>query len=132
MPTKKKAVAKPAPMMPRRDDFGAEADGYFEAAAPPLAPLARELRSVILGALPGVGESLKWGVPVYQRDGALICAIRLGRDYVVLQFYASGTSLSDPDRLLEGTGQKMRHVKIRSRADIRKRQFVAWLKAADR
>lgn len=37
--------------------------------------------------------------------------------HVVFGFYY-GTELPDPDGLLEGTGQPMRHVKIRSRADL--------------
>ena len=34
-------------------------------------------------------------------------------DYVNLGFFHA-TNLSDPEKLLEGTGQKMRHVKVRS------------------
>ena len=104
-------------------------DAFFQSVNQPLGTLARRLRRVILAALPDVSESIKWGMPVYEGRG-LICAIRPGRTYVALQFYASGTSLRDPAGLLEGTGQKMRHVKIRSTSDIRSRLFTSWLRQA--
>ena len=115
--------------MKRRKDYGSKADTFFESLRGPIAPLARELRGIIRRAIPGASESLKWGMPVYGVDG-LICAIRRSKDHVALQFYASGTSLGDPDGLLEGTGKRMRHVKIRSKGDIKKRIFSAWLKQA--
>jgi hypothetical protein len=39
-----------------------------------------------------------------------------------------GAELDDPDGLIEGTGQSMRHVKLRTTADIRPRQFKAFIK----
>lgn len=95
----------------------------------PVATLAKELRKVIRKALPEASETIKWGIPVYEQNG-LVCAIRPAGDYVALQFYAAGTSLDDPHGLLEGTGRKMRHVKIRKKADIRPRIFTSWLKQA--
>lgn len=68
-------------------------------------------------------------MPVYEADG-LICAIRAADDYVAFQFYASGTKLDDPDGLLEGTGKRMRRVKIRSKADMRTKLFTSWIKKA--
>jgi hypothetical protein len=38
-------------------------------------------------------------------------------EYVNLGFF-HGTNLKDPAKLLEGTGQKMRHVKVRSPKDV--------------
>jgi len=115
--------------MKQRPDFGAGAETFFGSLEGPIADLAREVRGIVLEALPDVRESLKWGMPVYERDG-LICAIRPGNGYVALQFYAAGTSLRDPGGLLEGTGKRMRHVKIRGKGDIRKRLFTSWLRQA--
>jgi hypothetical protein len=64
---------------------------------------------------------------VYEQNG-LVCGLHKGKGFVALQFFAIATSLDDPDSLLEGTGKKMRHVKIRTRSDIKKRQFSRWLK----
>lgn len=95
----------------------------------PMAILARDLRRLIRKAEPNISEGIKWGMPVYEKE-RLVCAIRPGKGYVALQFYTSGTSLRDPDELLEGTGKKMRHVKIRSKEDIKMKLFTAWIKQA--
>ena len=41
-----------------------------------------------------------------------------------------GADLSDPDGALEGTGDRMRHVKIRSAEDVDPERFTAWVKEA--
>ncbi len=117
--------------MKKRDDYGSGAGGYFSSLNREVSPLARELRRIIRSALPSVSETIKWGIPVYETD-SIICAIRAGRGYVALQFYASGATLKDPDSILEGTGKRMRHIKIRSKSDIRKRAFTSLLRQAAR
>jgi len=112
-----------------RPDYAKKPDSFFNSLKGHQALLARELRRMIHQALPHVSESLKWGMPVYEQD-KLICSIRPAKEFVALQFYQSGTSLSDPDGLLEGMGKKMRHIKIRSKKDIRKRLFIKWIKQA--
>lgn len=114
--------------MSRREDYGALADTFFDSLNEPIASLARELRGVIRKALPQVSEAIKWGMPVYEKGG-LICAIRPAEGYVAIQFY-SGAGLHDPHKLLEGTGTKMRHVKVRSKRDIKRKLITAWLKQA--
>ena len=46
----------------------------------------------------------------------LVCAIAPQRGYVNLMF-SRGADLQDPEHLLEGTGKKARHVKVRSTDD---------------
>ena len=84
---------------------------------------------MILKAVPGANESIKWGTPVYENNGP-VCFLCKGKGFIALQFGSIGTSLKDPDGLLEGTGKKMRHVKIRPGEDIRKQEFTSWVKAA--
>lgn len=115
--------------MEKRRDFGRKAGSYFSSLNREVSPLARELRGVIRSALPSASETIKWGIPVYETD-KMVCAIRAGKDYVALQFYGSGTKLKDPERLLEGTGRRMRHIKVRSKSDIRKRAFTLLLRQA--
>ncbi len=42
----------------------------------------------------------------------------------------NATALRDPQRLMEGTGAKMRHVKVRSPKDVRPEQYSAWTRQA--
>ena len=45
------------------------------------------------------------------------CYIGAHRDHVNLGFYY-GAELPDPEGLLEGTGKKLRHIKIRGKDEI--------------
>jgi hypothetical protein len=55
--------------------------------------------------------------------------IALYKNYVNLGFY-HGVALEDPAGLLEGAGQRLRHVKINSLADVGKKPLSSLLKAA--
>ena len=46
-----------------------------------------------------------------------ICYIGVQKNYVNLGFHR-GAQLSDPQRILEGTGKQMRHIKIRNMTDL--------------
>tara|TARA_Y100000758_G_scaffold167317_1_gene118818 strand:+ start:1116 stop:1481 length:366 start_codon:yes stop_codon:yes gene_type:complete len=112
-----------------RGDYGDKADGWFAALDDSIAPVAADLRSLVRKAVPDATECIKWGTPNYEKDGP-ICAIRSGKEFVALQFGPIGTSLKDPDGLLEGTGKAMRHVKIRAKTDLKKQLFSSWIKQA--
>ena len=64
------------------------------------------------------------------KKNGLVCALRAGKGYIALQFYFIGIVLDDPDSLLEGSGKKMRHVKIWSTKDIKTQLFTSWIKRA--
>ena len=115
--------------MNKRTDYGDKADGWFAALDESIAPLATDLRSLIRKAALNATECIKWGTPNYEKNGP-ICSIRTGKGFVALQFGQIGTSLKDPDGLLEGTGKAMRHVKIRSKTDLKKQLFTSWIKQA--
>lgn len=115
--------------MDKRADYGEKADGWFEALDESIAPLAAALRSLILETVPDATETIKWGTPNYERNGP-ICSIRSGKGFLALQFGRIGTTLEDPESLLEGTGKAMRHVKIRTEADLKKPTFTSWVEQA--
>ena len=115
--------------MNKRADSGEKADGWFTALDDSIAPVAADLRSLVRKTVPDATECIKWGTPNYEKAGS-ICSIRSGKGFIVLQFGPIGTSLKDPDGLLEGTGKAMRHVKIRSKTDLKKQLFTSWIKQA--
>ena len=115
--------------MAKRTDYGNTADAWFASLDEDIAALAAELRALIQKAAPRAAECIKWGAPVYE-NGGLVCSLRKGTGYVALQFGPIGTSLKDPDGLLEGAGKNMRHVKIHSKANIKKQRFTSWIKQA--
>lgn len=101
---------------------------WVSALEEPLRHIGEALRRIVLDADPELNESIKWGNPVYEKEGK-VCYLAATKTYVSLGFF-NGASLSDPDQLIEGTGHRMRHVKVRHAGEIRSRQFTAWVKEA--
>lgn len=97
---------------------------------PDLRQIAEELRRVVRDAGPELGESIKWGNPVYERKG-LVCYLAATKGYVSLGFF-NGAALNDPQGIMEGTGKKMRHVKVRDINDISGHQLATWVREAVR
>jgi hypothetical protein len=97
------------------DELVAGADGA-------VAAIARKLRSVILAVDPVAVEVVRlgdraatYGVGPKKLSEAYVYVMPQ-RGQVNLGFFR-GTSLDDPEGLLEGTGKAMRHVKVRSIED---------------
>ena len=105
-------------------------DRLLEESSPVVADAARALRVVVLEGFPGAVETFD------PADGLL--AIGNGRSmrdfsfaiiphtaHVNLQL-ADGVDLPDPDGKIEGTGKRVRHIKVRSVQDARS----PWVRAA--
>ena len=73
---------------------------------------AQRLRGVVRSAAPSLKESMKWGQPVYEDNGP-VCYFRSNSDHLTFGFWR-GTELHDPERRLEGEGDRMKHLKIHS------------------
>jgi hypothetical protein len=94
---------------------------FYCSLAPELKELALDVRRLVLESDPGITESLKWGCPCFAGK-KMICYLASQANYLNFGFYQA-TLLPDPEQLLEGTGAKMRHIKIRSQADINPEAF---------
>ena len=116
--------------MKKREDYGKSAESWFLSLEPPLFSIARKLRKLIKNTDSEIAETLKWGMPNYEKDGS-ICALRAGNGYIALQFY-NGANLDDPDLLLEGSGKKMRHVKFWIESKIKEADIISWVKQASK
>lgn len=80
--------------------------------------MAMRLRDLIVASVPTAIEQVDPAARIvgygFGRGYAgLVCAIAPQRSYVNLMF-AKGASLPDPEGLLEGTGKRARHVKLRT------------------
>jgi hypothetical protein len=107
-------------------DASARIDAFIAGLGSPHREIAVALRRLIRGADKRLVETVKWGWPCYAAAGKNICSIMVQRDTVNFVLFR-GAELDDPDSLIEGTGQSMRHVKLRSTSDIRPRQFKAFI-----
>ena len=107
-------------------------DRHLDATAPDVAAIARNLRDTVLEAWPGAIEWFDPGngllaVGSERAMKALQFAIIPHKSWVNLQL-ADGADLPDPDGRIEGTGKRIRHVKVRSVDDARS----AWVRAVIR
>jgi len=81
--------------------------------------------------VPRPGEkAASYGVGPKKMSEAYVYIMPL-KDSVNLGFF-HGANLNDPKGLLEGTGAKMRHVKIRLLTDIKNAEITALIRAAIR
>jgi hypothetical protein len=83
-------------------------DAYIEGLDPTVAGMVKTLRALVMDAAPQAVASVKWGQPVFEHRGPF-AFIRPAARHVTLGFWR-GTELSDPRGLLEGSGDRMRHV----------------------
>ncbi len=102
--------------------------GYISGLPPPQRQVVEALRRLVRQEAPAAAESLKWGQPCCFRNGN-ICYIAAEAGQVKLGFFIGG-DLRDPEKLLEGTGKKMRDIKVRTLGDIRQRAFAALVRDA--
>ena len=58
-----------------------------------------------------------------------VCMIGVYRKHANLQF-TQGIDLSDPQRQLEGSGTRMRHIKIRTLSDLDRQEIREFLRQA--
>ncbi len=95
--------------------------------------LALKLRKLIRGMLPKAREKIQpgWGVADYGHPDKNHGYISIGpqKKYVNL-YFMDGVDLPDPAGLLEGSGKRMRHVKIKAAKDLNNKALKVLIKAA--
>jgi hypothetical protein len=111
-------------------DHHRQVEKYILAQSTSHREILRLLRRLIAETIPAAVEGIKWGYPWYWKNDN-ICYLAAQRNHVNLGF-AQGANLPDPRGLLEGTGKAMRHIKVKSIADIQKVEIVRLLKSAAR
>jgi hypothetical protein len=82
-----------------------------------------KLREIVKTAAPDASEAMKWAQPVYDHGGPF-AYIRAFKNHVNLGFWR-GASLDDPKGLLQGDGDKMRHIKVTGMEAITPEAFTA-------
>jgi hypothetical protein len=101
-----------------RKPISPELEKFLADFTPEVAALALQLRQMILELVPDVLEQIDEPASLLSYGYAntyknTICVLIPQNDRVNFGF-PKGTELSDPAKLLEGTGKKARHVKVRT------------------
>lgn len=103
-------------------------DGYISGLESWQAEIVSQVRGIILQAAPQAKESIKWAQPVYESGGPF-AYMKAFKKAVNFGFWR-GIDLDDPKGILEGSGDKMRHVKLTSLEDIDAAQFADFVRQA--
>lgn len=105
-------------------------DLYLADQRPGQQRLIRALRKFVARVAPTLQESVKYGNGCWLQGKVPVAYVYAGYpDY--LQFgFLRGSSLADPKKLLHGDGQYVRHIKVRTLADIDEDAFSALLQQA--
>jgi hypothetical protein len=90
--------------------------------------IVAELREMILEVSPEISESIKWAQPVYESNGPF-GYIKAFKNAVNFGFWR-GADLKDPKGMLQGSGEKMRHVKLTKLDDINHKLFSDFVRQA--
>lgn len=104
-------------------------DEYLEDQGPKNRLIIRALRVFVRRIEPGLNEAVKWGNGCWIGRAGPVAYVYSDLGYVQFGFFM-GSSLKDPNGLLEGKGRYVRHIKVRSRSAINERAFAALLRQA--
>jgi hypothetical protein len=91
----------------------------------------RALRKFVASIAPELEEAVKWGNGCWVKGKAPVAYVYSDKDHVQFGFIR-GSSLKDPKGLLQGKGEYVRHVKVRTPKDIDEKAFGALLRQAAR
>jgi hypothetical protein len=127
--TDKKAKPQAGTWNGKRADYGAAVDGYVAKLPSPQKEIAQAVRRVIREAAPEASEAVKWGQPTYELGG-MLCYFVATKDRVRFGFFAKVIRRNDAESLPEGVDEGLRHVKLRSLADVNPELFRKWVKRA--
>jgi len=103
-------------------------DNYIAGLEESKAGIVTRVRKIVLQAAPQAKESIKWAQPVYESNGPF-AYIKAITNYVNFGFWR-GVDIKDPKGLLQGSGSKMRHVKLTSLDNIDESTFADFVRQA--
>ncbi len=109
-----------------RDDA---VDAWFAARPADLSAIARQWFEAMRSCGPDVRELVHDGCPVACVDAAPFGYVNIFSSHLSVGFF-QGAALDDPRRVLEGTGKRMRHVKIRPATAVDAEALLALIRAA--
>jgi hypothetical protein len=91
--------------------------------------IIRGLRRFVKRVEPGLSEAVEWGNGCWIGPHGPVAYVYSATDYVQFGFFR-GSSLKDPEGLLEGKGRYVRHTKVHETSGIDEESFAALLRQA--
>ena len=99
---------------------------YLNSATEEQIAILNVLRKLIHDTVANVSEEIKWNMPVFN-NGKDFAYLRFSKKHITLGFYNIDKIL-DPDNLLEGEGNTLKHIKIKSEHEIKRDVISLWLR----
>jgi hypothetical protein len=96
--------------------------GYIEKQKSPQKEILSRLRQIIAHNFPGIREEMKWGVPNFEGRYYIVAL----KDHVNLGFSLKGLSIEE-QKIFEGSGKTMKHMKFYSLSDIDEKRIISLL-----
>lgn len=107
--------------------YDSEVTEYIENAPASQKSILEALREMIHKDIAEVSEQVKWGFPVFRKTKDF-AYIRAAKNHTTLGFY-NFEKINDVENVLEGEGNTLRHIKIRTVEDMDLNQLAEWLAA---
>jgi hypothetical protein len=107
-------------------NYNQKVTSYINKASKEQITTLETLRKLIHETVEGTLEEIKWNMPVFAKDKNF-AYLRFSKKHITLGFYHID-QLKDPENLLEGEGNTLKHVKIMQLNSKQKLQIKKWLK----
>jgi len=104
---------------------------YMLAQTPRNQAMIRAFRRLVKRTAPGLQETVKWGNGCWAKGKEPVAFVYSRAEYLEFGFFCA-TVLDDPTGLLEGKGQHVRHIKMRTPDDTRRSGVARLLRQAAR
>jgi hypothetical protein len=127
--TKKKTTTKPKKETPKVSELrGVSMETWSKRLKGWHVDALRIIRALVARHAPAATLSIKWGQPVWEHNGPFAWA-RPAKNHLSFGFWR-GAEMKDPNGVLEGDGDRMRHVKITSADQARSLPLEDFVKQA--
>ena len=107
-------------------NYNQKVTDYIDKASEEQIAILEELRKLVHESVENVTEEIKWNMPVFGKTKDF-AYLRFAKKHITLGFYHID-KLIDPDNLLEGEGNTLKHIKISKLDNKQKQQIKKWLK----
>ncbi len=103
-------------------------EAYLQGVDEAWRPVVDALAKLVRAAAPAATVAIKWSQPVFESGGPF-AYVRASKHHVTFGFWR-GAELADPKGLLEGEGDRMKHLKVASLAEIPTAEITRMVKEA--
>ncbi|GAA0302183.1 hypothetical protein GGQ92_002302 [Gracilibacillus halotolerans] len=107
-----------------------EVSQYIERLPDDIQSITNSVRELILENFPELKEEYKWSMPNYSYKG-LVCYLQASKKHLNVGFH-KGNELEvlDKNKLLQGSGKTMRHIRIKKQEEIKTEVLIPLIQAA--